>query len=85
MGETTYKMKKMTALAICASLAVSGCAAPSGNQGSLLEPTQRADDTKTDIQVQKPPAYVYYVKEADLMRADVNLSLIHISEPTRRS
>ena len=51
MGETTYKMKKMTALAICAALAVSGCAAPSGNQGSLLEPTQRADDTKTDIPV----------------------------------
>ena len=76
MGETTYKMKKMTALAICAALAVSGCAAPSGNQGSLLEPTQRADDTKTDIQVQKPPAYVYYVKEADLMRADVNSDMV---------
>lgn len=66
----------MTALAICAALAVSGCAAPSGNQGSLLEPTQRADDTKTDIQVQKPPAYVYYVKEADLMRADVNSDMV---------
>ena len=76
MGETTYKMKKMTALAICAALAVSGCAAPSGNQGSLLEPTQRADDTKTDIHVQKPPAYVYYVKEADLMRADVNSDMV---------
>ena len=69
-------MKKMAALAICAAMAVSGCAAPSGNQGSLLEPTQSADDTKTDIQIQKPPAYVYYVKEADLMRADVNSDMV---------
>ena len=66
MGETTYKMKKMTALAICAALAVSGCAAPSGNQRQPFGTNTKSDDTKTDIQVQKPPAYVYYVKEADL-------------------
>lgn len=68
-------------LAICAALASGGCAVPAGTgekttslsdngAGNRKGEEDQAEQGAADP-VQKP-AYVYYIKDADLMRADVN-------------
>lgn len=68
-------MKKIAMLALCAALALSGCAALAGSEESAPDITQREPETETNTEIQKPPAYVYYIKDANLMGVDVNADM----------
>lgn len=81
MGKNHYMMKKAAVLVICTALAVGGCAAPVGNQDGLTARTQSgtqmesSHEKEDNHRIQKQPAYIYYIKDANLMRADVNADI----------
>lgn len=84
-------MTHTTVLALCTALLTTGCASLTEKIGStpdttkqeagdsrdssdVTEPVNPADPTDPSVS-QFPPAYVYYIKNSDLMRADVNAGI----------
>ena len=76
-GKRNNRYIQLTALALCAVLAGGGCSAPAGGDGAKGQSQpgssqQTVSGTNDGQGVKKEPAYVYYIKDANLMRADVN-------------
>ena len=74
-GKRNNRYIQLTALALCAVLAGGGCSAPAGGDGAKGQSQpgssqQTVSGTNDGQGVKKEPAYVYYIKDANLMRAD---------------
>ena len=92
MGGENRGMKSMAALAICAALAVSGCASVAGSRETLQDQAQReavkeggketGNEDESRPAEPKDPVYVYYIKDSNLMRADINENMDPGSNPS---